>query len=82
MSLAIGLARALESQAKNTELDNGFRAIIRAYFEDYTDATELDGTTYSAISHLFESFCFPSGETDDGKELDTLINEVKEELGR
>lgn len=81
MSLALGLARALDSHAKNQELDTAFRAIIRAYFEEYTDATELDGHTYSAIDALF-NFCFTSGETDDGKELDTLINEVKEELGR
>lgn len=78
---AIALARALEGQAKNQALTVGFTDIVRAYSEEYTDATEIDGHAYSALEALWD-ICFYSGENDDGKELDTLIAEVKVELGR
>jgi hypothetical protein len=81
MSAAIALMRALEGNQREKEAIAGFKAMIRAYFDEYTDATEIDRVSYIALDHWFE-IIFISGETEDEKELDDLIDEVKKEMGR
>ena len=70
------LDRALHSQARNKALTNGFQAIAEAYFEEYTDATEMDFETRQAFDHLFD-MSFPSGETDDGLTADDLASKTQ-----
>jgi hypothetical protein len=78
---AIALIRALESEQQNRELVAGFKAMVRAYFNEYTDATDIDGESYTALSHWF-NLCFYSGETDDDQDIDAIIAEVKAEMKR
>lgn len=66
------LRKALENQVKAEALTEAFNAIVAAYYEEYTDATELDGQTYSALEHLF-GICFPFGETVDGREFEKIV---------
>ncbi len=69
--LAVALERAIINNEKNKAVAAGFDAIVAAYYEEYTDATELDHQTYSSLEHLF-NICFPSGETDDGRDFESF----------
>lgn len=69
---AIALMRAIEGEAKERNLTEAFQAIVQAYYEEYTDATELDSTTYSALSHIFD-ICFPFGEDAEGREFEQIV---------
>jgi hypothetical protein len=68
---AWALARAVESHVKEERLLDAFQAIRDAYFEEYTDAVELDSRTERAMRHIFD-LCFPSG-TNDGKDFDQAV---------
>lgn len=71
MSDAFILGKALESHFKGERLADAMDAIVEAYFEEYTDADELDGNFRSALETVF-NVCFPSGETDDGREFEEI----------
>ncbi len=72
MTLAAAFALGLEHHLKEKNLSAAFDLMVAAYYEEYTDATEMDGATYSAVEHLFEIF-FPHGENADGKELEEIV---------
>ena len=69
------LANAIESSFKHKNLVDAFEAIVAAYYEEYTDADELDGEFYSALQTIFY-VCFPHGETDDGREFEDFTKKL------
>ncbi len=74
---AIMLGLALEHDFKEVLLTAAFDNIVVAYYEEYTDATEMHGEAYSAVECLF-NICFPSGENRDGRELEEIVRKVSD----
>jgi hypothetical protein len=72
MSEAWAFAKAVESALRGRRLTDAFHEIVVAYYEEYTDATELDPGFEAALSTIFE-VCFPCGETHDGLEFSDLV---------
>ena len=72
---AMMLSRALESEFRERTLGEGFDAIVASYYEEYTDATELDDNFASALETVFD-ICFPSGETLDGRDFATICRKT------
>jgi hypothetical protein len=71
MSLAHAFANAVCSALQDQELSAAFDLIVARYFEEYTDATELDPTFYHALQTVFD-LCFPSGEDDRGRDFEEI----------
>ena len=69
---AAAFLHAVASAAKEQNLAEAFDAIVAAYYEEYTDATELDDQFQSCLEHIFDT-CFQFGETPDGREFNDII---------
>lgn len=69
---AVALLRAIESSFTEKEHWYALRVIHRAYFDEYTDATEMDIPFAEAFERIFE-LLFPSGESPDGLELEDFL---------
>lgn len=67
----LSLMHAVDSHFKSVELTDAFDNIVKAYFEEYTDATEIDPQTFAALKHLFD-ICFWDGETADDRTLEQV----------
>lgn len=65
------LVHSIEDHFKSIALTEAFDKIVDAYFDEYADATEVDGETYRALEHLFE-FCFWDGVTADDRTLEQV----------
>jgi len=68
---AQAFARAVCSALQDRELTDAFDLIVARYFEEYTDATELDGTFSSALETVFD-LCFPGGEDEQGRTFEEV----------
>lgn len=67
------LQQSLNEHARTEQLKAGFTAIVQAYYQEYTDAGELDSETEQALTHLWnmllpgedwEEFITPLASTD------------------
>jgi hypothetical protein len=66
------LAQLIASSFREKRLVEGLEAIVEAYYEEYTDAEELDGEFRSALEKVFD-VCFPCGVLADDREFEDLI---------
>ena len=66
------LLRALESAAKEQNLTDAINAIVAAYYEEYTDATELDPQFYNALRVIWD-MCFFTDENSDSESFEQVI---------
>ncbi len=74
------LEKALEMADKAKRSEAAIRHIIESYFEEYSDATDLDDGFSCSLDHVFE-LLFPSGETEGGMTLHELTQEIYDERG-
>lgn len=77
MNNGMALALAITSAFKEQNLTDAFDAIVAAYYEEYTDAVEMDGTTRNCLQHLFD-FCFPMGEDSKERVFDEIVEKPEE----
>lgn len=74
--LACLMLHALDSKFKEERLSDAFEAIVEAYYEEYTDATEVEGEFYHAFETIF-NLCFPF-DMPDGREFEDVIKKKKQ----
>jgi hypothetical protein len=74
--LAYLMTHAIADRFKQDNLSEAFDSIVAAYYEEYTDATEVEGEFYSAFESIF-NLCFPFG-MPDGREFDDAIKKKKQ----
>lgn len=66
-AFAFLLARGQESE----QISDGLRAVVRRYYEEYTDATDLDGTFLDAFVYIAD---------ESGVCGEDLIRDVEDEF--
>lgn len=66
------LTKALEQHAKDRASVDALIHIRNSYFEEYTDAWELDDEFTKAFEAIFGLLC-PSGEDRDGRMLEDYL---------
>lgn len=63
-------ARAVHSLRREQDLTEAFRHLVDLYYEDYTDATELDGEFEAALKACWDRAFGADNEDADGRTFD------------
>jgi hypothetical protein len=71
MMTAFVLQKALEQDFKDKASNEALAHIRAAYFEDFTDATEMDNEFMTAFDAVF-NLLFPSGEDTFGNGVEVF----------
>lgn len=66
------LGKALERDANEKASMEALNHIRTSYFEEYTDATEMDAGFAGAFEAIF-NVLFPSGEDANGNEVESYL---------
>lgn len=69
--LSASFMLALENFQKSNRAAEMMAVIQEQYFEEYTDAEEMDSNFCQSFGDIFDLF-FPSGETEDGREFEAF----------
>jgi hypothetical protein len=62
------LAAAVTTDLEDKSLREAFDIVVRRYYDEYSDATELDGDFYNSLKTVFD-LCFPFAEEDEFDEI-------------
>ena len=70
---AAAMLRAVESAFTEKAREYALVQIHDAYFQEYTDATEMDPAVAGAFEQVF-NLLFPAGETPSYRELEDFLS--------
>jgi hypothetical protein len=73
----INTIRTLEDEPRNKKIIAGLKAMIETYFLKHIESTHIDDKHYKCLQTWFD-ICFP--KTDNGQDIEAIINEVKTEM--
>jgi hypothetical protein len=68
----------LETQTRRQQAEDGIKALIWQYYEDYSDATELDIKYLMALRHVTTTIGLDSAFLNSS--LDEVIHETEKEI--
>jgi hypothetical protein len=71
------LGQALVEQRRQTEMHDGIKAFVDAYYEDYTDATDLDAAFLGTLRAIGRHLSMSGFDEED---VDNAIREAEAEI--